>query len=287
MAEAPAHDTAQWTTVIRPKKGLFDLDLRELWRYRDLLLLFVRRDFVALYKQTILGPLWFFIQPLFTTVIFTVVFGSIAKIPTDGLPPVLFYMSGSVTWAYFQECLVKTSNTFILNAPIFGKVYFPRLVVPIATVITNLIAFLLQFVFFLGFLAYYAATGSTVHPNIYVLMTPVYLLMMAALGLGLGIIVSSLTTKYRDLRFLVTFGAQLLMYGTPVVYPLSKVPPKWLPFLLANPMTPIIESVRYAFLGTGTFRSEHLLLSAGIITAILILGILLFTRVERTFMDTV
>lgn len=219
--------------------------------------------------------------------IFTVVFGSIAKIPTDGLPPVLFYMSGTVTWSYFQECLVKTSNTFIVNAPIFGKVYFPRLVVPIATVLTNLIAFALQFLFFLGFLLYYWTTGAPVHPNIWVLMMPVYLLMMAGLGLGLGIIVSSMTTRYRDLRFLISFGAQLLMYGTPVVYPLSRVPEKWLPFFLANPMTSIIESMRYAFLGTGAFRSDYLLVSAAIILVIMIAGVLMFTKVERTFMDTV
>ncbi|MBI5645314.1 MAG: ABC transporter permease [Ignavibacteriae bacterium] len=277
----------EWTTLIRPRKGILDLDLREVWRYRDLLALFVRRDFVALYKQTILGPLWFFFQPLFTTVMFTLVFGSIARISTDGLPPILFYMAGTVTWSYFQECLVKTSNTFIVNAPIFGKVYFPRLVVPLSIVITNLIAFLLQFVFFLAFLLYYGATGSRIEPNVYVLMMPVYLLMMAALGLGLGIIVASLTTKYRDLRFLISFGAQLLMYGTPVVYPLSSVPDKWLPFFLANPMTPIIESMRYAFLGVGVFRADHLLMSGGIILIILVTGVLLFTRVERTFMDTV
>ncbi|MBL0175430.1 MAG: ABC transporter permease [Ignavibacteria bacterium] len=249
--------------------------------------LFVRRDFVAVYKQTILGPIWFFLQPLFTTIMFTVVFGNIAKMSTDGLPPMLFYMAGNIMWNYFQECLNKTSMTFITNAHIFGKVYFPRLVVPISVVVTNLLTFGLQFLFFLGFLAYYGATGAHFSMNIYVLMTPVFLLMMAALGLGLGIIVSSMTTKYRDLRFLVTFGVQLLMYGTPVVYPLSKVPAKYVPFLLANPVTPIIEGFRYAFLGTGTFRSEHMLMSAGIIVVILFVGVVLFSRVEKTFMDTV
>ena len=277
----------EWTTIIRPKTGWFDINLRELWQYRDLIILFVRRDFVAVYKQTILGPIWFFLQPLFTTIMFTVVFGNIAKISTDGLPPMLFYMSGTVMWNYFQECINKTSMTFISNANIFGKVYFPRLAVPISIVITNLLTFGLQFLFFIGFMVYFGATGAHFTPNIYMLMTPVYLLMMAALGLGLGIIVSAMTTKYRDLRFLVTFGVQLLMYGTPVVYPLSEVPEKYVPFLLANPMTPIVEGFRYAFLGTGTFRAEYMWVSAGSIAVILVIGVILFSRVEKTFMDTV
>jgi len=277
----------EWTTIIRPKTGWFDIDFRELWQYRDLIMLFVRRDFVSVYKQTILGPAWFILQPLLTTIMFTVVFGSIAKIPTDGMPPMLFYLAGNVSWMYFQECINKTSNTFIANANIFGKVYFPRLAVPISIVITNLITFALQFAFFLAFLVYYMWQGSTAVPNWYALMTPVFLLMMAALGLGLGIIVSALTTKYRDLRFLVTFGVQLFMYATPVVYPLSEVPESYRHWLLANPMTPIVEGFRYAFLGSGAYRGEHLLISAATITVILAVGIILFSRVEKTFMDTV
>lgn len=283
----PTTPDTPWTSIIRPRTGWFDIDLKEIWRYRDLILLFVKRDFVAQYKQTILGPLWFIIQPLLTTVMFTVVFGNIAKIPTDGLPMILFYMAGTVSWNYFSECLNKTSQTFIANAGLFGKVYFPRLAVPLSIIISSMITFGLQFVFFLLFLGYYIVTGADVHPNVHILMTPVFLLMMAGLGLGLGIIVSSMTTRYRDLRFLVQFGVQLMMYGTPVVYPLSRVPEKYLPFVLANPITPIIEGFKYAFLGTGTYRAEHMLISGGIIVAVLFIGVLLFSRVEKTFMDTV
>ncbi|MCZ7557109.1 MAG: ABC transporter permease [Bacteroidia bacterium] len=280
-------NSAEWTTIIKPKSGWFDVNLRELWQYRDLIMLFVRRDFVQFYKQTILGPLWFFLQPFFTTVIFTVVFGNIAKIPTDGVPPMLFYMAGTITWTYFSTCLTKTSDTFIANANIFGKVYFPRLAVPISIVITNMITFGIQFLFFIGFLFYYWFIGTEVLINWYVLLLPVLLLMMAALGLGTGIIISSLTTKYRDLRLVVQFGVQLLMYATPVVYPLSVLPDKYLPLLLANPMTAIVEAFRYSFLGAGVFRWDYLGTSAAVILLTLALGVLLFSRVEKTFMDTV
>ncbi len=280
-------DPGEWTMVIRPQRTWFDLRLRELWNYRDLIGLFVRRDFVSVYKQTILGPLWYIIQPIMTTLIFTVIFGRIARLSTDGLPQFLFYMSGTIVWGYFAECLAKTSNTFITNAQLFGKVYFPRLTVPISILISNLIAFSIQFLLFLGFVAYYWFAGADIQPNPWVLFTPVLVLIMAGLGLGFGIIVSSLTTRYRDLRFLVTFGVQLWMYVTPVIYPTSTIPERYRPFIQANPLTPIIETFRYAFLGAGSANPLNLLYSAGFMLVVLLLGILLFNRIEATFMDTV
>src|SRR5512141_2218325 len=235
--------------VIEPQRSLFDLRLGELWRYRDLVMLFVRRDFVSVYKQTILGPLWYLIQPLLTTLTFTVIFGNIASLPTDGLPQFLFYMSGTVVWSYFAACLTKTSETFVNNANLFGKIYFPRLAVPVSILISNLIAFAIQFTFFLAFMLYFALTGAAIHPNWWILFSPILLLLMAGLGLGLGIIISSLTTKYRDLRFLVQFGVTLLMYATPVIYPASTIPARFQFLIRANPMTPIVETFRYAFLG--------------------------------------
>jgi lipopolysaccharide transport system permease protein len=279
--------TDRWDLVIRPKTGWFDLHLADLWRYRDLTMLFVWRDFVAQYKQTILGPLWHLLQPLFTTLLFTLIFGKIAQLPTDGVPPMLFYMAGVTAWTYFAECLNRTSTTFILNASVFGKVYFPRLCVPLSVVISNLIKFAIQFALFLGFLAYFRLRGAAIHPNICILLTPILLLLMAALGLGVGIIVSALTTKYRDLQVLVTFGVQLAMYATPVIYPMSIFPHAHRWMLLVNPMAPIVETFRYAFLGEGLFSWSYLGISAGIIGGILFLGILLFNHVERTFMDTV
>jgi len=274
-------------TVIEPHGSLLDLKLKELWGYRDLILLFVRRDFVAQYKQTILGPAWHIIQPLFTTVIFTIVFGKIAKISTDGLPPFLFYMGGTVIWTYFSNVLTGTSNTFVGNANIFGKVYFPRLAIPVSNLISRLIAFTIQFTFFLGFIAWFAFTGANVSPNAWVMLTPVLLLMMAAFGLGLGIIVSSLTTRYRDLTVLVSFGVQLLMYASPVIYPLSTLPEYWQGWAALNPIAPIIEAFRYAYLGAGTVDLFMLVYSAVVIVVILFIGIIMFNRVERTFMDTV
>lgn len=276
-----------WSLIIRPQTGWFDLHLADLWRYRDLTMLFVWRDFVAQYKQTILGPLWHLLQPLLTTLLFTVIFGRIAQLPTDGIPPMLFYLAGVTAWTYFAECLSRTSDTFITNAGIFGKVYFPRLTVPLSIVISNLIKFAIQFAMFLGFVAFFWLKGAPIRPNAAVALTPLLLAMMAALGLGLGIIVSALTTKYRDLRILVTFGVQLAMYATPVIYPLSIFPNavRWMAVL--NPMAPIIEAFRYAFLGHGLFSLNYLALSACTITAILFLGILLFNHVEKTFMDTV
>lgn len=273
--------------IIRPKRNLFDLRLGELWRYRDLIGLFVRRDFVAIYKQTILGPLWYLIQPVLTTIIFTVIFGNFAGLPTDGLPQFLFYLSGTVIWGYFAEVLNKTSNTFTTNAQLFGKVYFPRLAAPISVLISSLIAFSIQFLLFLGFMAYFLISGSTVQPNMWVLITPLLLVIMAGLGLGFGIIVSSLTTRYRDLRFLVTFGVQLWMYATPVIYPVSSIPERFRPLIQANPVTPIVEAFRFAYLGAGTVDLLNILYSFGFMVIVLFIGILLFNRIETTFMDTV
>src|SRR6266542_4322104 len=241
-----------WSLVIEAQRGLFDLRLRELWQYRDLVMLFVRRDFVSIYKQTILGPLWYLIQPLLTTITFTVIFGNIASLPTDGLPQFLFYMSGTVVWSYFSACLTKTSETFVQNANLFGKVYFPRLAVPVSILFSNLITFLIQFAMFLIFVLYFILRGTSIQPNwLWIALSPVLILMMAGLGLGFGIIISSLTTKYRDLRFLVQFGVQLLMYATPVIYPVSSIPERFQWIILANPMTPILEAFRYAYLGAG------------------------------------
>jgi len=283
----PKINDDQWSMIIKPQRALLDLHLGELWRYRDMVMLFVRRDFVSVYKQTILGPLWYLIQPLLTTIVFTVIFGRIAGLPTDGLPPFLFYMSGTVIWSYFAECFNKTSLTFVANANLFGKVYFPRLAVPLSISISNLVSFSIQFLLFLAFTVYFWLQGANVQPNVWVLLTPLLLLMMAGMGLGGGIIVSSLTTRYRDLRFLVGFGTQLLMYATPVIYPVSAVPEQLQPLIEANPMTPIIESFRYAYLGSGTVNPYNLLYSFVCTLVILFIGILLFNRVETTFMDTV
>jgi lipopolysaccharide transport system permease protein len=277
----------KWDMIISPQRNLFDLRLRELWHSRDLIMLFVRRDFVSVYKQTILGPLWYLIQPLLTTIVFTVVFGNIAKLPTDGLPSFLFYMSGTLIFSYFASSLTKTSETFVNNANLFGKVYFPRLTVPVSILISNLIAFVIQFGFFLVFMVYFFLRGTPLHPNWWILFTPVLLLMMAGLGLGFGIIVSSLTTKYRDLRFLVQFGAQLLQYVTPVIYPLSAVSPRYQALIRLNPLTPVVEAFRYAYLGSGSINLLQLGYSFTIMLFAIVIGAVIFNRVEATFMDTV
>jgi lipopolysaccharide transport system permease protein len=283
----PELEEEHWTKVIRPQRNWLDMRLCELWQARDLIMLFVWRDFVSVYKQTILGPLWYLIQPLLTTIIFTVIFGNIAKLPTDGLPQFLFYMSGTVIWTYFATCLTKTSETFVNNANLFGKVYFPRLAVPVSILISNLITFAIQFAFFLVFMGYFALRGTILHPNGWILLMPMLVFMMAGLGLGLGIIVSSLTTKYRDLRFLVQFGVQLLMYATPVIYPVSSIPPRFQWIILANPMTSIVEAFRYAFLGAGTVNLPGLAYSFGFTLVVIFIGVLIFNHVEATFMDTV
>jgi len=277
----------EWTEIIEPHGHIFDLKLKELWKYRDLIYLFVHRDFVAQYKQTILGPAWHFIQPLFTTIVFTIIFGKIAKMSTDGVPPFIFYMAGTVIWTYFSGVFTATSSTFTGNAGLFGKVYFPRLAVPVAHVISKLVAFVIQFIFFLFFLGYFIWQGSDVHPNIWMLTTPLLLLMMAALGFGLGMIISALTTKYRDLTVLVGFGVQLLMYVSPVIYPLSLLSEKWRFWVELNPVAPIIETFRYSYLGSGSVNLTMLGVSFLVITVILFIGIIMFNKTERTFLDTV
>lgn len=284
--ELQAHDSG-WDMVIEPPKGWFDLHLRDLWRYRDLMGLFVRRDFVASYKQTILGPLWHIVQPLMTTLMFTVVFGRIAGLPTDNVPQFVFYMAGTTVWGYFANCLTRTSGTFLANAGIFGKVYFPRMVVPVSVVMSQLIGFAIQFAFFLVFYGLFWIRGAPIHPNWAVALLPLLLLMMAGMGLGFGIIVSSMTTKYRDLQVLVGFGVQLWMYATPVIYPLSTMSEKYRWIIVANPMAAIVETFRYGFFGTGTFSWAYLGYSAGFTATLLCVGMAIFNRVERTFMDTV
>ena len=284
--------SVKWDTTIRPKKGWFQIDFRELWRYRDLILLMVKRDFKVFYKQTILGPAWVVLQPLFTTLVFTVIFGNVARLPTDGMPSFLFYMAGNIAWQYFSSCLIQTSNTFVQNSKLFGKVYFPRMVMPVATVMTKLIDFLVQFALFLVFLVIYAVKpGSPVAPNWQlILLTPVMLLQMAMLGLGFGIIVSALTTKYRDLAMLVSFGVHLWMYATPVAYSSSLIYqnyPALAKILMLNPMTPVIELFRSAYLGVEMTCSPYIWISWVTTFAVLFVGIVLFTRIERTFMDTV
>lgn len=274
-------------TVIEPRNKLLDLKLKEVWAYRDLVMLFVRRTFVAQYKQTILGPAWAIIQPLFTTVIFTFVFGNLAGLAPSGVPAFLFYLCGSVAWSYFSGCLTATASTFTANASIMGKVYFPRLVMPVSSVLSQLIAFGIQFVFFILFLVFYAVIGQGGHINAFVLFTPVYVLQLALLGLGFGIIVSALTTKYRDLAMAVGFGTQLWMYITPVAYDMSIIPEKFMGVYMLNPVTPIICMLRYAYLGVGEPQLQYYLLSWVVTIVVVLIGIILFNRVEKTFMDTV
>lgn len=278
----------EWTEVIRPSRGIFDIKLGELWRYRDLIMLFVKRDFVSVYKQTILGPLWLFIQPLFTTLMFLVVFTKVAKISTDNVHPVLFYLSGITLWNYFSDCFNKTSNTFVSNAYIFGKVYFPRLVSPISVVISSLIKLGIQLILFIVIWAYLTARGEAVfeiHSSI--LIFPYLVLLMAVLGLGLGIIFSSLTTKYRDLIFLLQFGIQLLMYATPIIYPLSYTTGKLRSIIALNPLTPIIETMRYVLFNIGSLDLPGLIYATAFSIVVLVFGIIVFNQVEKSFMDTV
>lgn len=276
-----------WTTVIKPKTGWLDINLKELFQYKDLITMFVKRDFKTLYKQTILGPLWIIINPLLTTIMFTIVFGNIANISTDGMPQIVFYMLGTTVWTYFSTSLTKTAATFTGNAAIFGKVYFPRLVTPISTVISGLINFAVQFVMFVGFAIYFYIKGAPIHPNICILIAPILLVQLACLSLGFGIIISSLTTKYRDLAVLVTFGVQLWMYATPVVYPASQIGGKLKTLMMLNPVSPIVESFRYAFLGSGSIPWNFLGISVITTLVVLFIGVVLFSRVEKTFMDTV
>lgn len=278
----------EWDLIIEPKNKWYQLDVASLWKYKDLLMLLVRRDFVAVYKQTILGPIWFFIQPIITTLTFTVIFGNIANISTNGIPSMLFYLSGITLWTYFADCLNKTSNTFVANAGVFGKVYFPRLIVPLSVLVSNLVKFAIQLILFASIWIYYLSTSDSVHPHYaYMVLFPVLVLMMAGLGFGFGILISSLTTKYRDFTFLVGFGVQLLMYASPIVYPLSIVPDKYKWIVLANPVSSIIESFKYIFLGNGMFSWMTLAYSFGFMLVVILLGMLTFNKVEKSFMDTV
>ena len=279
-----------WTTIIKPREKLLQVDLKELWRYRDLCSLFIRRNITTQYKQTILGPAWYVIQPLITVVMYMVVFGGIAKISTDGLPQPLFYLSGICLWQYFSDCLTKTSDTFTANAGIFGKVYFPRMIVPIANVVSNLLRFGIQFVLFLIIYAVYQIwiIPGEIHTNLYALLLPVLVLMLAGLALGFGILFSSMTTKYRDLALLLSYFVSLWMYATPVVWPLSTITNAKLHFLMTlNPLTPIVEAFKYGFLGAGEFSWGMLGYSFAFMAVLLAIGVVVFNRVQRTFMDTV
>ncbi len=290
MNKEAAEIQPEWDLVIGPQNSLFELHLKDVWRYRDLLWLLVKRDFVSFYKQTILGPLWFFIQPLFTTIIFTFIFGNLAGLSTDELPQPLFYMAGITAWNYFADCLTKTSTVFRDNASIFGKVYFPRLIMPLSIVVSNLVRFGVQMLLFFVMMGYYLVQdemGSLFHPNIYVLFFPVLVLMMALLGLGIGLIITALTTKYRDLAFLITFGVQLMMYATTVIYPLSAAPEKYRWLIELNPMTGIIEAFRYGFLGAGVFTVSTFGYSVSFTLISLVLGVVIFNKTEKTFVDTV
>lgn len=276
-----------WDEVIRPKRGMFDIRLIEIWNYRDLLFQLIKRDFVSVYKQTLLGPLWYLLQAFFTTFAFTVVFQKIIGIPTEGVPPMLFYMSGIVCWNYFSQCLTKTSNTFVNNAGIFGKVYFPRLVMPISAIISSLIGFSIQLLFFMGFIVFYTFLGVEFNFNSALLLFPLLILMMAMMGLGFGIIISSLTIKYRDFQYLITFGVQLLMYATPIIYPLSWIKGGLRYIMLLNPLTSIVETFRYSFLGVGELNWFNLGYSAVFSIVVLFLGVIIFNRNERSFMDII
>lgn len=277
----------QWGEIIQPHTNLLDLPLKEVWRYRDLLKLLVRRDFVATYKQTILGPIWFFVQPVLTTLTFMLIFGRIAKLSTDGMPMLLFYMAGITLWNYFAECINRTATVFKDNEAVFGKVYFPRLIMPLSIIVSNLVKLGIQFSLFMGFWTYYCITSTAVHPNAFILLTPVLVIIMGGLGLGFGMIISALTTKYRDLAFLLTFGIQLLMYATPVIYPLSAISAKYRWLIMANPMSSVIETFRYAFLGSGSLSWAGLGYSAVFMVIIMALGTIIFNKVEKSFMDTV
>jgi len=276
-----------WDTELKPQSSFFDLHLRDVWNYRDLLWLLVRRDFVSFYKQTIFGPLWFFIQPIFTTITFTIIFGNLAGISTSGAPKPLFYMAGTIAWNYFADCLNKTSTVFRDNASIFGKVYFPRLIMPLSIIFSNLVKFGIQLGLFVLLLVYYMVQGNKIEPNLYILLFPVVIILMAFLGLGLGLIITALTTKYRDLIFLVTFGVQLLMYATPIIYPLDAAPEKYRDLIALNPLSGLVETVRYGFLGTGHFYVGAFVYSIVASLVIFIVGMVVFNRVEKNFVDTV
>ncbi|GGF08396.1 lipopolysaccharide transport system permease protein [Chishuiella changwenlii] len=276
-----------WTQVIESKHNLFSLNLKEVWNYKDLVYMLVKRDFVTSFKQTVLGPIWFFINPIFTTIIYVVIFGNVANLSTDGSPKFAFYLAGVTLWNYFSTCLMGTSSVFKTNATIFGKVYFPRLVMPLSVVISNLMRFAVQFVLFIAVVVYYYFTEGNVHPNIWILATPFLILLMAGFAMGMGMIFSSMTTKYQDVSMLLGFGISLFMYATPVIIPISSFPEKLKFIAELNPLTGIFECFKYGYLGTGDF-SEGMLIYSTLFTIIIVaIGTVIFTKVEKSFMDTV
>jgi lipopolysaccharide transport system permease protein len=275
------------TYTIKPGKNLFDLKLNEIWYHRDLLALFIKRDITVTYKQTVLGPLWFVIQPLLTTLMFLLVFGRIAGIPTDGVPPVLFYLGGITIWNYFSECLRLTSDTFVKNSGLFGKIYFPRIITPLSVVSSNLIKFGIQFVLFLCVFFYYYFNSALIYPNITLFCLPLYIIILAIMALGFGLIISAMTTKYRDLTFLIQFGIQLWMYITPVIYPISQIPMKYRWVVMANPVSSIVESFKYGFTGAGNFNLSSIMYSGIFSIVLFFISLTIFNRTEKTFMDTV
>jgi len=283
----PDINKEEWDLVISSEHRLLNLHLHDVWNYRDLLWLLVRRDFVSFYKQTIFGPLWFFIQPIFTTILFTLIFNRMGNFSTEGSPAPLFYLCGGIAWNYFSECLTKTSTVFRDNSLILGKVYFPRLIMPLSIVISSLLRFGIQFLLFVIVYCYYLIKGTQVSPNVFILLLPVTILLMALLGLGVGLIITAMTNKYRDLAFLVTFGTQLLMYATPVIYPLSSVPADLSNLISLNPLSGVIETFRHGFLGTGRFYPLAFVYSIAISVVTVFIGIIVFNRVEKDFIDTV
>lgn len=288
-------ETQEWTTVITPKDKLLAVDLKELWRYRDLYTLFVRRNITTQYKQTVLGPLWFIVQPVMTVFMYMVVFGGIAGIATDGIPKPLFYLSGTCMWQYFSDCLGKTSGTFVSNSGLFGKVYFPRLITPLSNVTSNLLRFGIQMcLFILVYLLYYIFSDCPAHLTWYVLLFPLLVMMMAGLALGFGVLISSMTTKYRDLSILFSFMTSLWMYATPIVYPLSMVKGKvalgmdLYTIMRINPVTPVLETFKYGVLGSGEFVGWGWLAYSFVFMAVLLtVGVIVFNRTQKSFMDTV
>jgi lipopolysaccharide transport system permease protein len=280
-------ETQEWESEIKSEDSLFSINLKEVWDYRDLLLMLIKRDYISFYKQTILGPIWFFVQPILTTVIYVLLFGQIAKLSTDGSPQIPFYLAGIIILNYFSDALTKTSTVFISSAHIMGKVYFPRLIMPLSIVLSGLMRFAIQFVFFTAVILYYTFVTGSIHPNLWIVATPFLILLLASFSLGLGMIFSSLTTKYKDLGFLLTFGIQLFMYATPVVYSVASVPEKLQWVVQLNPLTGIFECFRYGYLGTGHFEPTSLLMSTGFTVLVLIMGVVIFNKVEKSFMDTV
>ncbi len=287
MTDTPKDTDDHWTLVLRPKKKLFDIDMRELYRYRDLVRLFINRDIVTVYKQTILGPLWFVLNPLFTTIVYSFIFGGLAKIPTDGVPQTLFYYGGSMMWSYFSSCFSSAADTFTSNSGLFSKVYFPRLAAPISKVFSNLLATGIQFATLIVFYIYFKLTGASVRPTLWALAIPLLFAQLAVLGTGLGMIISALTTKYRDLRQLVGFGISLWMYATPIVYPLSQVPQKYRWIMEANPVSAPVEAFRLACYGVGGSDSSMMMTSIVVTILVFLFGLVLFSRNERTFIDIV